>query len=56
MKVKSNKTFQVNAAIGAVWSVLKDPEQVVVCVPGAQLTEALDEDQFKGKVTIKLDR
>ena len=25
-----------------------------VCVPGAQLTETIDEDHFKGKVTIKI--
>ena len=54
MEVKSNKIFQVNADIVAVWSVLNDPEQVVVCVPGAQLTEALDENHFNGKVMIKI--
>ena len=54
MEVKSNKTFQVSADIDYVWSVLNEPEQVVVCVPGAQLTETIDEDHFKGKVTIKI--
>ena len=54
MEVSSKKTFQVSADIDSVWSVLNDPEQVVVCVPGAQLTEALDEDHFKGKVTLKI--
>jgi carbon monoxide dehydrogenase subunit G len=54
MEVSSNKTFQVSADIDSVWAVLNDPEQVVVCVPGAQLTEALDEDHFKGKVTLKI--
>ena len=54
MEVTSNKTFQVSADIDYVWSVLNEPEQVVVCVPGAQLTETIDEDHFKGKVTIKI--
>jgi len=54
MEVSSKKTFQVSADIDSVWAVLNDPEQVVVCVPGAQLTEALDEDHFKGKVTLKI--
>jgi carbon monoxide dehydrogenase subunit G len=54
MEVSSTKTFQVGADIDSVWSVLNDPQQVVVCVPGAQLTEVLDEDHFKGKVTIKI--
>ncbi|MDP7582883.1 MAG: SRPBCC family protein [SAR324 cluster bacterium] len=54
MEVSSKKTFQVSADIDSVWAVLNDPEQVVVCVPGAQLTEALDEDHFKGKATLKI--
>ena len=54
MEVTSNKTFQVSADIDYVWSVLNEPKQVVVCVPGAQLTETIDEDHFKGKVTIKI--
>ena len=54
MEVTSNKTFQVSTDIDYVWSVLNEPEQVVVCVPGAQLTETIDEDHFKGKVTLKI--
>lgn len=37
-----------------VWSNLTDPEKVVVCVPGASLTEKVDEDNFKGEVEMKL--
>ena len=54
MEVTSNKTFQVSADINSVWTVLNEAEKVVVCVPGAQLTETIDEDHFKGKVTIKI--
>ena len=54
MEVTSNKTFQASTDIDYVWSVLNEPEQVVVCVPGAQLTETIDEDHFKGKVTLKI--
>ena len=54
MEVSSTKIFQVGADIDSVWSVLNDPQQVVVCVPGAQLIEVLDEDHFKGKVTLKI--
>ena len=53
MKVKADKKFLVNADIDSVWTVLTNPEIIVVCVPGAQLTETIDEDHFKGKVTIK---
>ena len=54
MKVKADKKFLVNADIDSVWTVLTNPEKIVVCVPGAQLTETIDEDHFKGKVTIKI--
>ena len=54
MEVSSTKIFQVGADIDSVWSVLNDPQQVVGCVPGAQITEVLDEDHFKGKVALKI--
>jgi len=54
MKVRADKKFLVNADIDSVWTVLTNPEKIVVCVPGAQLTETIDEDHFKGKVTIKI--
>ena len=54
MKVKADKKFLVNADIDSVWTVITNPEKIVVCVPGAQLTETIDEDHFKGKVTIKI--
>ncbi|MBC8258324.1 MAG: SRPBCC family protein [SAR324 cluster bacterium] len=54
MEVKAEKKFQVNAKINEVWDVLTKPEKIVVCVPGAQLTETVDDDHFKGKVTVKI--
>ena len=54
MEVCSTKTFQVIADIDSVWSVLNDPQQVVFCVPGAELNQVLDEDHFKGRVTLKI--
>ncbi len=54
MEVKAEKKFKLKADIDTVWSVLINPEKVVTCVPGAQLTETIDENNFKGKVTIKI--
>jgi carbon monoxide dehydrogenase subunit G len=48
MKVKADKKFLVNADIDSVWTVITNPEKIVVCVPGAQLTETIDEDHFNG--------
>ena len=47
-------TFDVSAPIDQVWSYLLDVEKVVPCMPGAELTETIDERNWKGKVTIKL--
>lgn len=47
-------TFEVPAPADHVWNYLLDVEKVVVCMPGAELTEKVDDDNYKGKVTIKL--
>ena len=54
MEIKADKEFQVNSDIATVWGVLSDPAKVVVCVPGAQLTEVVDEMNFKGKISVKI--
>ena len=54
MEVKSDKKFKLNADIDTVWNVLINPEKVVTCVSGAELTEPIDETHLKGKVTIKI--
>ena len=54
MEVKSDKNFEINVDIGTVWNVLKNPEKAVPCVPRAELTETIDENHLKGKVTIKI--
>lgn len=54
MLVKIEKTFQVQQPIEKVWSVLSDPRKVVVCVPGAQITEQVDERTYKGSVSAKV--
>ena len=54
MEVKSEKNFELSTNIDTVWDVLINPEKVVICVPGAELTETIDENHLKGKVTIKI--
>ena len=36
------------------WKVLLDIKRIMPCVPGAELLEVLDEQTYKGKVSIKL--
>jgi carbon monoxide dehydrogenase subunit G len=47
-------TFSVAAEPDAVYAYLLDVNQVVGCVPGAQLSEMVDPSTFRGKVKIKV--
>ena len=47
-------SFEVPAPIDTVWSYLLQVEKVVPCMPGAELTETIDDKNWKGKVTVKL--
>jgi len=53
MTTSVNKNFTVQHPIEEVWNVLTDPEKIVTCVPGATLTEKVDENDYKGKVQLK---
>lgn len=52
MEIKNS--FEVPGNIERVWTHLLDVEKVAVCMPGAQLTETIDDRHYKGRVTIKL--
>ena len=54
MEVTADKNFTVNAPVEKVWELLSDPSHVVVCVQGAQLTEMVDDKNFKGKISVKI--
>lgn len=46
--------FTVRASLQSVWDVMLNAEEVAPCVPGAQITETIDETHFRGVVKIKL--
>src|SRR5271169_4965047 len=54
MALQIQKTFQVNEPLDTVWSFLNDPRKVAVCVPGAQITEQVDEKTYKGAIRVKV--
>jgi uncharacterized protein len=54
MEVKLDKRYPVAASIEQAWAVLSDIRQVAVCMPGAQITEQLDDKHFKGTVKSKV--
>ena len=54
MALKIEKTFEVQEPIDKVWDVLSDPRKVATCVPGAQITEQVDEKTYKGAIRVKV--
>ncbi len=54
MGILIENDFEVPAPVDAVWNYVLDVERIAPCMPGATLTETIDDDNFKGKVTIKL--
>jgi uncharacterized protein len=47
-------SFEVGASRQTAWSLLMDVPRVVPCMPGAQLTETVDDSNWKAKVSVKL--
>ena len=54
MQVKITKTFEVKQPAAQVWELLSDPRKVATCIPGAQITEALDERRYLGTINAKV--
>ena len=54
MALAITKTFTIDAPRAAVWEFLTDPNRVARCLPGAAITEKVDEKTYKGTITIKV--
>ena len=54
MQVKIEKKFEVNEPIERVWELLSDPTRVVSSVPGAKITEKVDDKTYKGAISVKV--
>jgi carbon monoxide dehydrogenase subunit G len=54
MEVKAEKNLKLNQDPDMIWKCMIDPSFMVKSVPGAELTEQLDERNFKGKISIKI--
>jgi carbon monoxide dehydrogenase subunit G len=54
MAIRIEKTFQVSEPVESVWKFLSDPRKVANCLPGAQITEAMDERTFKGVIKVQV--
>jgi carbon monoxide dehydrogenase subunit G len=54
MEVKLDKRYPVGATLEQCWAVLRDIRAVAACMPGAQITEQIDDTHFKGTVKSKV--
>src|ERR1700758_5843459 len=54
MAIKIEKSFQAPEPPAEVWKILSDPRSVASCVPGAQITEEVDDRTYKGLIKVKL--
>ena len=54
MELQIAKRYPVAATVDQAWAVLADPPRLAACMPGAQLTEALDAMRHKGQVKTRI--
>ena len=54
MGIRIEKSFQVEEPVEVVWVFLSDIRKVGSCVPGAQITEQVDESHYKGTISVKV--
>ncbi|CAN0531034.1 unnamed protein product, partial [Laminaria digitata] len=49
-----DNSFDVPLPPDQAWATLMDIERIAPCMPGAELTEIVDDTTFKGKVSVRL--
>lgn len=54
MKVVLDKVFPLAASAESAWRLMQDIEAVAGCMPGAKITERVDDTHYKGTITVRL--
>lgn len=54
MKITIEKSLDLPLSPTLAWEMLQDMEGVASCLPGAKITEQVDETHYKGTVSVKL--
>jgi carbon monoxide dehydrogenase subunit G len=52
--MKLENSFEVPGSPETAWELLLDVPRVVPCMPGAELTEVVDDSNWKAKMSVKL--
>jgi carbon monoxide dehydrogenase subunit G len=53
VKVELEKVFLMPGSAETAWALLKEIERVTGCVPGAKITERIDDQNYKGTISVK---
>jgi carbon monoxide dehydrogenase subunit G len=54
MEVTIDKQYPIPASEKACWQVLSNITELATCMPGASITEQIDETHYKGSVKVKV--
>jgi uncharacterized protein len=54
VEVKLDKRYALEVSAAQAWAVLADIRAVAQCMPGAQITEQIDDSHYKGTVRTKV--
>jgi carbon monoxide dehydrogenase subunit G len=54
MEVRLDKRYPLDVDAGRAWQVLRDVNAVAGCMPGAAITEQVDDTHYKGTVKVKV--
>jgi carbon monoxide dehydrogenase subunit G len=52
--MRFSNSFDVSLAPDDAWKTLMDIPRIAPCMPGAELTEVVDRDTYKGKVAVRM--
>ena len=52
--MKIEEGFTIDAPATAVWAILSDPRQLSELLPGAEITEQIDDTTYEGGMTVKV--
>ena len=54
MQVDLDKQFPLETPAATAWTLLRDVPSVAACMPGAEVTDQVDDTHYKGKVRSKI--
>ena len=49
-----DNSFEVPLPVGEAWALLMDIRRIAPCMPGAELTDVIDDRTYKGKIGVRL--